>query len=1505
MSRVHEHNKSGRKTKVKMGKDKIFGSSTSLNSSKRKSDIVIPEELSLEEVKTNDGISVTYLRIYCEKIRPGDHFKTLKVYGTTTAEQCVKELTEMYSTRIASPDEVALYEVIGRIEPVSSAVLTQDSLLGFSEVRCRLIEPQETVKSIFSGSRAGVGLSRRIEIRRLDYPHTSFPAAAGTRVPTPTPSPRPRSANKDLPPSDRRRSSTESNTSISGMPMIRRSMTPAGSSFTLRDSRRKSKYRIPHGPHLTLIRGLQPKCDRPLWDLTPIIQKNRTRSEMTIGTREDASIRTYDSPDENLCKQSVPIIFAKLVAYDYPLTNDGSLEHTGAIFIEPYINERINGHMAEFPQVPPIYINEDLINPGPNLSFDKRLLHPGDFIYFGPKQQGYVFLFKDPRWIPDHRLEINTPLTGSNMGSTMTLGRMNSITMRNGNGTGNGRNAIQSDRSSDTDSSFSRPRTTGNGMFPTDRLPRLANLRQTLAPLFPQLHASRSHQYAPMDPLESPRWSRTEPWRSAGFFAHLVRTAAGYIIQNNPQIPNRDVEERDPKLIQDYAINYVKDMRSLMIEFCQTLRAKNPDLVVPELWFSLFCYNVAIYLSPGWLTNSTGGLSRRTSRNDRFRSQPWDGSESATSSPNSNSDIHGNVESLQVVSDLRDSAYQIATESINSVVRTAFEELPPYLKSFLNGPNSSPISANTFFPNNIVNFPELRHRLGKLANCFQVAFYPTGMGEVDVAASTASSPFHTGSMDSSNMMLDNLPEQRTWRANGTRGRQQRGFNPMDQSDHSLSPGSESDHGDQGTLYDASQLRQSNQSSVWNSASERGSIDTASRIEAVVWRHILAGVSHHLLYTLVSNDSIPIDWETGDKLLRGINWLYDWLRSQHLEAHRRPLNMVADFANLLATPREQLFKMSWSGMRSIYPQIPPTLLKFLLDEYEADGDIKDMPNWRVDQRDANEADEDALEVLDRVMNTWRSKESLLYSKTHYQTAPIYRPRDLWDLFNLSTTVEVARRWDIQLESQRIEFRWLALMQYSPGARAIPLMPEADQDTLSRPQSRQRQATGRRSRAANGQQQPLRASGPSPFPRRDLTKSNPNLYYHSDDYPTNNMQIDCRRKEHEIVVPGVGGRDGLSDRLKPAPSKGEPVRIIRTYNNDQQPERTVIVPKETPKDPRDAALYHLEGLAASLPHVDFSEILARYQRQASTPGGPKSSFPNREPMAPREPSVFESQPNFNFSRPNQPEVNGYYGNYPKNSPAATEYSHMTPLNKTLQPTNRLAQSLWHLPSEEPPTATREITKAQNTYGHQVLAASQNWEDFRMNTLRRGMDRIRGPNTGSSMLIPRHPMHSMVSASLGNLHAVLNQPQTPNIIVEEPTGGSSGSLADSFLDRESNAMSRMDDLGDVLARSTQGAMISNVTLVRSPTSGFGLTLVDGERTLLDQPGVFVKGVNPNSPASENGELDLGDRILAINGIDLTGLTYKESLAMLKNCGSQATFTVRHSDVSNPNLLLERKKS
>lgn len=284
----------------------------------------------------------------------------------------------------------------------------------------------------------------------------------------------------------------------------------------------------------------------------------------------------------------------------------------------------------------------------------------------------------------------------------------------------------------------------------------------------------------------------------------------------------------------------------------------------------------------------------------------------------------------------------------------------------------------------------------------------------------------------------------------------------------------------------------------------------------------------------------------------------------------------------------------------------------------------------------------------------------------------------------------------------------------------------------------------------------------------------------------------------------------------------VYSFNIYVPKKPSENILLTPNQMPKTPQEAALYHLQGLAASLPHVNFSEILAKYQQRPVAGATPKLSVAEPEtPVTPGYP-VHGSQPYFNQMRSAQSQMNGLQSDYLGNSSLTTEYPRMTSLEKNSRPTNRLAQSLWHLPTDR--NANPATDPMQIGYGQQVVAASQNWDDFRMATLRRGLERIRGPSTSSALSTPRNPMHSQVSASLGNLHTVLHR--NPNIIVEEMTVGSSGSLADSFLDRESNILGgRSDDLGDVLSRSIQGAAVSNITLTRSPSSGFGLILVDGE--------------------------------------------------------------------------------
>ncbi|XP_076856201.1 ras-associating and dilute domain-containing protein isoform X2 [Brachyhypopomus gauderio] len=63
--------------------------------------------------------------------------------------------------------------------------------------------------------------------------------------------------------------------------------------------------------------------------------------------------------------------------------------------------------------------------------------------------------------------------------------------------------------------------------------------------------------------------------------------------------------------------------------------------------------------------------------------------------------------------------------------------------------------------------------------------------------------------------------------------------------------------------------------------------------------------------------------------------------------------------------------------------------------------------------------------------------------------------------------------------------------------------------------------------------------------------------------------------------------------------------------------------------------------------------------------------------------------------------------------------------------------------------------------------------------------------------------------------------------------------------------------------------VELQRSP-GGLGLALVNGLETTLNMSGIFIKSVIPGSPAALSQRLRPGDRILAVNGLGLSGVDY-----------------------------------
>uniref|UniRef100_A0A095A4E8 Ras-associating and dilute domain-containing protein n=1 Tax=Schistosoma haematobium TaxID=6185 RepID=A0A095A4E8_SCHHA len=584
-----------------------------------------------------------------------------------------------------------------------------------------------------------------------------------------------------------------------------------------------------------------------------------------------------------------------------------------------------------------------------------------------------------------------------------------------------------------------------------------------------------------------------------------------------------------------------------------------------------------------------------------------------------------------------------------------------------------------------------------------------------------------------------------------------------------------------------------------------------------------------------NSTVKIDHETGTHLLNGINWLDSWLRIRRLDKHKRPLNILIQVANLLATPRKQLLKMTWNEMREAYSYIPPALLRFLLEEYEEGFGAQNANSWSIDEKDAAVVDEDPI------------------------------------------------------QSPVIYFRWQELMRGFPPPRVMPQIHINHNHPFNRSTIRNKLAIANRKRL------PIRSNNGRMSISPSVMNQNTTLIENSEFSPLPNK---TQTSQFDNSMKSIDKTSKFSNDMKPKPSSGEPVwggSHSSGMNN----------PQDTSMDSKQKALYYLKGLAASIGGIDLIANANGDQDFLSS----ESKYSNNLQMGskvndyPQE-NVYHSQV-FNRKVTSPHWQNQMLETNRTEIPVSPWYH-----DPRLQVPNGLSQSLGDFNNGfRPPSNAPSLSRLNMD---QLNETANDWKQYRMSLLGQGLDKIRTSKAGSRSVTPRLISNRNVSSSMSNLP--INQFKIPDMIIQEAADNISEVVSelDRGRDTDSDAMSSVNlldinperELSDVLTRSGLGNSVSNVTLYKEPNSGFGLVLVDGERTSLDQPGIFVKSVAPNSVAEMNGTFRLGDRILAINGRDLTSMTYKDALALLRQCVNQTTFTVLRCNLPDPEALLKRKE-
>ncbi|KAL0832117.1 hypothetical protein ABMA28_001588 [Loxostege sticticalis] len=140
---------------------------------------------------------------------------------------------------------------------------------------------------------------------------------------------------------------------------------------------------------------------------------------------------------------------------------------------------------------------------------------------------------------------------------------------------------------------------------------------------------------------------------------------------------------------------------------------------------------------------------------------------------------------------------------------------------------------------------------------------------------------------------------------------------------------------------------------------------------------------------------------------------------------------------------------------------------------------------------------------------------------------------------------------------------------------------------------------------------------------------------------------------------------------------------------------------------------------------------------------------------------------------------------------------------------------------------------------------------------------------------------------------------VTVERPGAGIVMPPPPSALGRVTETITKSTFTETTVTRITDNQLVApliieDVTLVKDGGS-LGFSIIGGtDHSCIPfggkEPGIFVSHVVPGGVAARSGKLRMGDRILKVNGHELTGVTHREAVQLLLQPGPTLGLTVRH---------------
>ncbi|KAK6048979.1 PDZ/DHR/GLGF domain protein, partial [Cooperia oncophora] len=143
------------------------------------------------------------------------------------------------------------------------------------------------------------------------------------------------------------------------------------------------------------------------------------------------------------------------------------------------------------------------------------------------------------------------------------------------------------------------------------------------------------------------------------------------------------------------------------------------------------------------------------------------------------------------------------------------------------------------------------------------------------------------------------------------------------------------------------------------------------------------------------------------------------------------------------------------------------------------------------------------------------------------------------------------------------------------------------------------------------------------------------------------------------------------------------------------------------------------------------------------------------------------------------------------------------------------------------------------------------------------------------------------------------------DRPTSGTDDermigkAVIDASTKAPSIAVESVNQQAKQVSRSKFWGEARTVVLEREPNKSFGISIVGGRVEVSQKgglpgtgstvSGIFIKSVLPNSPAGRSGMMNMGDRVISVNDIDLREATHEQAVNAIKNATNPVRFVLQ----------------